>query len=31
MKHGSDLDALRENSEFKALLAELTKGKVPEK
>ena len=26
MKKGSDLDALRENSEFKALLTELTKG-----
>jgi hypothetical protein len=31
MKKDTDLDALRENPEFKALLAEMTKGKVPEK
>jgi hypothetical protein len=31
MKKDTDLDALRENPEFKALLAELTKGKAPEK
>jgi hypothetical protein len=31
MKTDSDVDALRENPEFKALLAELAKGQTPEK